>query len=228
MSINYKGMTETARDVIPALAAMKYSDVKRIIESFWYHKIHLGNGFYTPGTYDMTQYLKHFPMPEDLTKKSVLEIGAADGFFSLEMARRGAKVTALDISNIQTKHMSFLCKLFNIKLKVVKGDVFQLADSSQFGSKRFDYVWATNFMQHVKPGHNVNDHTKNEFIEVIKTFAKPGCKIVIASDVSSDIDLLRQYFDLNIVTTYTQEGFKVRTQTNHKQQIVVALMQKGK
>jgi 2-polyprenyl-3-methyl-5-hydroxy-6-metoxy-1,4-benzoquinol methylase len=35
-------------------------------------------------------------IPEDLTGKTVLDVGAWDGFFSSEFERRGAKVTAVD------------------------------------------------------------------------------------------------------------------------------------
>lgn len=63
----------------------------------WYHTIDLGNGILTPGDYDHRPYLAHYGIPENLTGKTVLDIGAASGFFSFEMERRGARVTALDL-----------------------------------------------------------------------------------------------------------------------------------
>jgi tRNA (mo5U34)-methyltransferase len=37
---------------------------------------------------------------DDLTGKTVLDVGAWDGFFTFELERRGAKVTAVDESRI--------------------------------------------------------------------------------------------------------------------------------
>jgi tRNA (mo5U34)-methyltransferase len=47
--------------------------------------------------------LKFIGMPEDLTGKSVLDIGAWDGYFSFTAERRGAKVTAIDTTAWQNK-----------------------------------------------------------------------------------------------------------------------------
>ncbi len=66
---------------------------------FWWHSIDLGNGVTTNGlrtTEQLTYELKSLQLP-DLQGKSVLDIGAWDGFFSFEAERRGAKrVLALD------------------------------------------------------------------------------------------------------------------------------------
>lgn len=63
----------------------------------WYHTIDLGNGITTPGAYDHRPYLDQYGIPSDLTGKRVLDIGAASGFFSFEMERYGAEVTAVDL-----------------------------------------------------------------------------------------------------------------------------------
>ena len=56
----------------------------------WFHRIDLGNGIITPGADDSPWKLQHIHMPEDLTGKRVIDIGAYDGFFSFEAERRGA------------------------------------------------------------------------------------------------------------------------------------------
>lgn len=66
---------------------------------FWWHSINLGHGVTTKG-FKPVEHLKHelnsLQLPE-LRGKSVLDIGAWDGFFSFEAERRGAKrVLALD------------------------------------------------------------------------------------------------------------------------------------
>lgn len=66
---------------------------------FWWHSIDLGDGVVTPGRRSLPDMIAkwdalHAP---ELTGKSVLDIGAWDGFFSFEAERSGAsKVVALD------------------------------------------------------------------------------------------------------------------------------------
>src|SRR5690606_26765214 len=63
----------------------------------WFHRIDLGGGVVTPGLDDTATKLRQVRLPEDLTGKSVLDVGAWDGFFSFEAERRGAsRVVALD------------------------------------------------------------------------------------------------------------------------------------
>ena len=57
----------------------------------WFHRIDLGNGIVTPGIDDSPTKLAGLHMPDDLTGKTVLDIGAYDGFFSFAAERRGAK-----------------------------------------------------------------------------------------------------------------------------------------
>lgn len=63
----------------------------------WYHTIDLGLGMVTPGIYDHRPYLGYYGLPKYLGGKSVLDIGAASGFFSFEMEKREATVTATDL-----------------------------------------------------------------------------------------------------------------------------------
>jgi tRNA (mo5U34)-methyltransferase len=63
----------------------------------WYHSIPLGDGVVTPGVDDTPSRLSKIHMPDDLSGKTVLDVGAWDGFFSFEAERRGAsRVLATD------------------------------------------------------------------------------------------------------------------------------------
>ena len=64
----------------------------------WYHVIDLGQGVVTPGAIDMAPYVEHYGLPERLDGRRVLDVGAANGFFSFELERRGATVVALDLA----------------------------------------------------------------------------------------------------------------------------------
>lgn len=64
---------------------------------FWFHRIDLGGGITTPGLDDTATKLEQVRLPERFDGKSVLDVGAWDGFFSFEAERRGAsRVVALD------------------------------------------------------------------------------------------------------------------------------------
>jgi tRNA (mo5U34)-methyltransferase len=75
-----------------------HQDLPALVQSvIWYHTIDLGNGLVTPGIYDHRPYLRCYRLPEQLYGKRVLDVGAASGFFSFELERRGAQVTATDL-----------------------------------------------------------------------------------------------------------------------------------
>jgi tRNA (mo5U34)-methyltransferase len=63
----------------------------------WYHTIDLGHGVVTNGIDDTAGRLAQVALPRDLSGRSVLDIGAWDGFFSFEAERRrAARVVASD------------------------------------------------------------------------------------------------------------------------------------
>jgi len=57
----------------------------------WFHTIDLGNGVTTPGLDPTGDRLDILRIPESLAGRTVLDVGAWDGFFSFEAERRGAK-----------------------------------------------------------------------------------------------------------------------------------------
>jgi tRNA (mo5U34)-methyltransferase len=76
----------TARDLRSETAALR-----------WYHTIDLGGGVVTPGVDDTPLRLARLDLPVSLAGKTVLDVGAWDGFFSFEAERRGAaRVMATD------------------------------------------------------------------------------------------------------------------------------------
>jgi tRNA (mo5U34)-methyltransferase len=75
------------------------NDIRNEIQKYrWYHTIDLGNGIITPGEYDHRSVLKYYGIPEDLSGKTVLDVGPAHGFFSFEFERRNARrVVAVEL-----------------------------------------------------------------------------------------------------------------------------------
>jgi len=71
---------------------MTPEDLKaRVSEIKWHHSIDLGSGIVTPGQDNSPKKLQRLKLPASFAGKSVLDIGAWDGFFSFEAERRGAK-----------------------------------------------------------------------------------------------------------------------------------------
>jgi tRNA (mo5U34)-methyltransferase len=69
----------------------------RVAALRWYHSIDLGHGIVTPGIDNSPERLARVHLPQDLSGRSVLDIGAWDGFFSFEAEKRGAsRVVASD------------------------------------------------------------------------------------------------------------------------------------
>jgi len=69
---------------------------RRVAEMpYWYHKIALPGGVVTPGWAPL--FPQVYGVPEDLSGKRVLDVGAWDGYWSFEALKRGAReVVAID------------------------------------------------------------------------------------------------------------------------------------
>lgn len=87
---------------MPLAAEVEPSDLESRVRAVnWCHPIDLGGGLVTRPEKHIRQRfarrLRLLSLPEDLTGKSVLDVGAWDGFFSFECERRGAaRVVAID------------------------------------------------------------------------------------------------------------------------------------
>ncbi len=77
---------------------MTSADLQSRVDAIrWYHTIDLGGGVVTRGVDDSPLRLARVQLPESFQGKTVLDIGAWDGFFSFECERRGAaRVVAAD------------------------------------------------------------------------------------------------------------------------------------
>jgi 2-polyprenyl-3-methyl-5-hydroxy-6-metoxy-1,4-benzoquinol methylase len=82
-------------EAVPDHLGMSVSDWIRHqteAERYWFQKIELFPGHFSPGWSDPAEEkLPYFGLPDDLTGMRVLDIGCAEGFFSFEAERRGAR-----------------------------------------------------------------------------------------------------------------------------------------
>lgn len=64
----------------------------------WYHTFELPGGVVTDGYFDLRGVAGQLPLPASLAGKRCLDAAACEGFWSFEMARRGAaEVVSLDL-----------------------------------------------------------------------------------------------------------------------------------
>ncbi|MCU1330115.1 MAG: hypothetical protein JWN34_5485 [Bryobacterales bacterium] len=113
-----------------------------------YHSIELRDGSVLPGLQSIEHLrgrLAMFGLPDDLTGKRVLDIGAWDGWFSFECERRGASVVAVDCVELDT----FLeaKALLNSQVEYLTLDVAELS-SAKLGT--FDIVLFFGVLYHLR------------------------------------------------------------------------------
>jgi tRNA (mo5U34)-methyltransferase len=119
----------------------------------WWHRIDLGNGVITPGECSHTEAdaTPRFGIPEDLTGKTVLDIGAWDGLFSFVAEKRGAAgVLAVDVPESEGGHWGgrdgfiYACTALQSKIAYREWNI------ERYLSWSFDIVFCFGVLYHVK------------------------------------------------------------------------------
>jgi len=104
-------------------------------------------------TYDKKRaYLDSFEkgavlsMLGDVTDKKILDVGAGTGRVSIELTKKGADVTALDVSEKMLDSLKSKVKSLKSKIQVIQGD----AESLPFEDNSFDIAVAAFLIVHLK------------------------------------------------------------------------------
>ncbi len=119
-----------------------------LLSGSWWHSIDLGNGLVTPGVHSLTelQGIYHsLELPEDLSGKTLLDIGCWDGFYTFETERQGATVTSIDCwhpSNYFAAH-----KALNSKARFHERSVYEIGNDN-LGA--FDIVLFMGVLYHLR------------------------------------------------------------------------------
>lgn len=129
----------------------------KIAKIAWWHRIDLGNGLVTPGRCNNFLALKKIHLPPNLKDKTVLDIGAWDGFYSFESEKRGAKrVLATDSFVWQKKGLEGKSSKdgFNLARKILKSKVddleIEVLDLSPEKIGQFDLVLFLGVLYHMR------------------------------------------------------------------------------
>jgi len=123
----------------------------------WFHYIKLGNGLATKSASAIGEPLDHpqptwekirVTIPEDLSGKSVLDVGCNAGFYAIETKRRGAsRVLGVDSQRNLIRQASFVRDLLGLDIEYRKLTVYDL-DPHELG--QFDIVLALGLVYHCK------------------------------------------------------------------------------
>ena len=131
-----------------AFRAQTQQQVHDLERTHWYHSIELPDGSVRPGLISVEALrarFDSFPIPQDLSGKRALDIGAATGWCSFELERRGADVLAVD------------CVRYDelIEAKALLGSrveyrVMDMEEITVSNLGRFDYVLFFGVLYHLR------------------------------------------------------------------------------
>jgi tRNA (mo5U34)-methyltransferase len=113
---------------------------------WWYHRFEIFPGIVTPGVYDPSGTLSRLHLPHDLTGARILEIGAADGYFTKTLSARGADVTAVDYAAKDFHGFAIMERLSGRKFEFINANVYWL---DELGLKPFDIVLCLGVLYHL-------------------------------------------------------------------------------
>jgi tRNA (mo5U34)-methyltransferase len=120
----------------------------------WFHNLHLPDGTQTApghplGDFPTVKWRQIAPfIPENLEGYEALDIGCNAGFYSFELAQRGAQVTALDIDDRYLQQAQWAARRYGLheRIDFRKGSVYSLAREE----KRYDIVWFLGVLYHLR------------------------------------------------------------------------------
>lgn len=132
------------------------SDVQQTIASLkpWFHNLHLGNGVQTAPDHFLGDF-PHFKwkqikpfIEKDLSGKHVLDIGCNAGFYSFELARLGAMVTAIDIDDHYLHQARWAAEILKLSdaIHFERKQVYDLAHEDTV----YDVTWFMGVLYHLR------------------------------------------------------------------------------
>jgi tRNA (mo5U34)-methyltransferase len=139
---------------------------QRVSEIDWYHRIALPGGVLTPGVNNSALSLSRLDFPGSLAGKSVIDVGAWDGFYSFESAKRGAaSVLATDsfVWNGRWRQSGFLLARQALGLESVVRDRFiDVMDlSPEALGQTFDVVLFLGVLYHLRDPVTALEHVSS-------------------------------------------------------------------
>src|SRR5665213_380860 len=136
---------------MPRTAAEIQAELKKL-RPYWYSPFDLGDGVVTGDRRKKKRFqrrMRLLEIPNDLRGKRALDIGSWDGYWALELERRGADVFCIDTWDDpeQLAQFKFIKEHFGAKMQFKQLDVQDL-DPSAAGL--FDVVFCAGALYHLR------------------------------------------------------------------------------
>lgn len=154
----------------------------------WFHNLHLPGGVQTAPNHDLGDFPRYKwqqiepHLPTDMTGLQVLDIGCNAGFYSFELAKRGAEVTALDVDTHYLEQARWAAKIYGLENRINfrEAPVYQLA----YEEKQYDIIWFTGVLYHLRYPLLALDIVRRccQGQMVFQTMTMPGEEVFPASD----------------------------------------------
>jgi tRNA (mo5U34)-methyltransferase len=121
----------------------------------WFHNLHLPGGVQTVPDHFLGGDFPSFKwqqirdgIPQDLAGWRVLDVGCNAGFYSFELAKRGASVLAIDVDGHYLAQARWAAQQFGLQERIEfrLQQVYDLARSSE----SFDLVWFMGVFYHLR------------------------------------------------------------------------------
>jgi len=165
---------------------------KQIVEiGPWFHNLHLPDGTQTApahplGDFPSFKWKQIAPeIPEDLSGWTVLDIGCNAGFYCLELAKRGAIVTGIDIDDHYLRQANWVISEFDINnITYKKMQIYELAAENL----SYDLILFMGVFYHLRYPLLGLDIVSRMFkkLMIFQTFTMPGMEYI---DTSEDIKI---------------------------------------
>jgi tRNA (mo5U34)-methyltransferase len=120
----------------------------------WFHNLHLPDGLRTAprhplGDFPSYKWRAIAPvLPEDLSGWEVLDVGCNAGFYTFELARRGARVTGVDIDPRYLRQARWAAEELGLaeRVRFERRTVYDLGRDG----RRYDLVWFMGVLYHLR------------------------------------------------------------------------------
>jgi len=160
----------------------------------WFHNLHLPDGSQTAPAHPLGDFpafkwreIEPF-LPNDLTGWTALDIGCNAGYYSFELARRGARVTGIDIEPLFLRQAEWAAAEFGLS----SGIDFRRLQIYDLAHERADYdlVLFMGVFYHLRYpllGLDIVAEKVNRLM-VFQTLTMPGDEVDESTEVDRDIN----------------------------------------
>lgn len=146
----------------------------------WFHNLHLPDGTETAPDHPLGDFPSYkwdaiaTHLPDSLAGWRVLDIGCNAGFYTLELAKRGAEVTALDIDPHYLRQARWAAERFGLTDSITfrQETVYGLARSDE----DYDLIWFMGVFYHLRYPQLALDLVaeRTRRLLVFQTLTSPG------------------------------------------------------